>query len=67
VNGEGEIVRNLVIDDAGGQGYDDVAKEIVQADKHYYITGHMRAIDTSTTHTFTGFLIKVDIAMNFIW
>jgi hypothetical protein len=67
VNGAGAIVQDLVIGDASGQGYHDVAKETVQADKHYYVTGYTRAIDTSTAHTFTSFLIKVDTALNFIW
>lgn len=67
VNGAGTIVQNLAIGDAGGQGYHDVAKELVQAGKHYYIAGHTRAIDTSAAHTFTAFLIKVDTALNFIW
>lgn len=67
VNGAGTIVQNLAIGDAGGQGYHDVAKEIVQAGKHYYVTGYTRAIDTSAAHTFTSFLIKVDTALNFVW
>ncbi|MEO8066870.1 MAG: hypothetical protein ABI599_04175 [Flavobacteriales bacterium] len=67
VNGAGDIVRSLTIGDTTGQGYHDVAKEVVQADKHYYIAGYTRAIDTSAAHTFTAFLIKVDTALNFIW
>ncbi|MBK6752414.1 MAG: T9SS type A sorting domain-containing protein [Flavobacteriales bacterium] len=67
VNGAGDIVQNLTIGDAGGQGYHDVAKEVVQTDKHYYVTGYTRAIDTSALHTFTAFLIKVDTALNFVW
>ncbi|MEO8588279.1 MAG: T9SS type A sorting domain-containing protein [Flavobacteriales bacterium] len=67
VNGAGTITQNLVIGDAGGQGYHDVAKEVIQADKHYYVTGYTRAIDTSAAHTFTALLIKVDTALNFVW
>jgi hypothetical protein len=67
VNGQGTIVQNLGIGDDNGQGYHDVAKEVVQTDKHYYITGYTRAIDTSAAHTFTALLIKVDTALNFVW
>lgn len=67
VNKQGTILHDLVIGDAGGQGYHDVAKEVVQADKHYYVTGYTRAIDTSAAHTFTAMLIKVDTALNFKW
>jgi hypothetical protein len=67
MDGAGNIVQDLTLGDAGGQGYHDVAKEAVQAGKHYYITGYTRAIDTSAAHTFTAFLVKLDTAMNFIW
>lgn len=67
VNKQGAILHDLVIGDAGGQGYHDVAKEVVQADKHYYVTGYTRAVDTSAAHTFTAMLIKVDTALNFEW
>ncbi|MFZ1687487.1 MAG: T9SS type A sorting domain-containing protein [Flavobacteriales bacterium] len=67
VNGAGDIVQSLTIGDTTGQGYHDVAKEVVQADKHYYICGYTRSIDTAAAHTFTGFLIKVDTALNFVW
>ncbi|MBK9196512.1 MAG: hypothetical protein IPO17_16325 [Flavobacteriales bacterium] len=67
VNGAGDIVQSLTIGDTTGQGYHDVAKEVVQSDKHYYVSGYTRAIDTSAAHTFTAFLIKVDTALNFKW
>jgi hypothetical protein len=67
VNGAGDIVQSLTIGDTTGQGYHDVAKEVVQSDKHYYVSGYTRAIDTSAAHTFTAYLIKVDTALNFKW
>ncbi len=67
VNGQGTIVQSLGIGDDNGQGYHDVAKEVVQSDKHYYIAGYTRAIDTSSAHTFTALLIKVDTALNLVW
>ena len=39
VNGAGDIVQSLTIGDTTGQGYHDVAKGMVQADKHYYRSG----------------------------
>jgi hypothetical protein len=67
VNGDGDIIQNLVVGDIGGQGYHDVAKEVVQVNKHYFVAGYTRAIDTSAAHTYTAFLVKVDTALNFIW
>lgn len=67
VRGDGTIIQDLTIGDTAGQGYHDVAREVVQANKFYYITGYTRSIDTSQAHTFTSFLIKVDTALQFAW
>ena len=67
MNASGDLLHEVNIGDAGGQGYHDVGMEVVQLGEHYFICGYTRGIDTTSPPTFTSFLIKLDTALNFQW
>ena len=67
MNGNGDLLHEITIGDAGGQGYHDVGMEIVELAGNYFICGYTRGIDTASPPTFTAFLIKLDTALNFQW